>query len=81
MQRTAKLTISGTILAAILLSLAGCSNSGGSDSKDNLVAATVNGKNIMSAEVERGVSQQSGGDRRSFRNLSWPRRVCRCSAL
>ena len=62
MQRTAKLTISGTILAAILLSLAGCSNSGGSDSKDNLVAATVNGKNIMSAEVERGVSQQSGGD-------------------
>lgn len=61
MQRTVKLAISGTILAAILLSLAACSNSASSDSKDSMVAATVNGKNIMSADVERGVSMQSEG--------------------
>jgi peptidyl-prolyl cis-trans isomerase SurA len=60
-QRTAKLTISATILAVILLALGACSSGGNSDSKDNTVAATVNGKNIMLAEVERAVSSQSQG--------------------
>lgn len=69
MQRTAKLTISGTILAAILLSLGACSNAGSPDSKDSLVAATVNGKNIMSAEVERAVSAQSGGNQSQLSQL------------
>jgi peptidyl-prolyl cis-trans isomerase SurA len=60
-QRTLKLTIFATLLAVILLSLAACSKSGSSDSKDETVAATVNGRNIMLAEVERIVSAQSGG--------------------
>ncbi|MGI9065307.1 MAG: SurA N-terminal domain-containing protein [Pyrinomonadaceae bacterium] len=61
MQRSAKLTIAATILALISVSFGACSSGGSSGSKDNMVAATVNGKNIMLAEVERGVSQQSGG--------------------
>lgn len=69
MQRTAKLTIAVTILALISLFLGACSTGGGSDSKDNLVAATVNGKNIMLAEVERGVSQQSGGNQSKLSQL------------
>ena len=69
MQRTAKLTISATILALISLFLGACSNGGSSDSKDNLVAASVNGKNVMLADVERGVSQQSGGDQSKLSQL------------
>ena len=61
MQRTAKLTITATILTAIFLVLGACSGGGGSDANDNTVAATVNGKNIMQKEVERGVSAQSEG--------------------
>ena len=61
MQRTAKLTITATILTAIFLALGACSGGGGSDANDNTVAATVNGKNIMQKEVERGVSAQSEG--------------------
>jgi len=68
-QRTAKLTISATILALISLFLGGCSTGGSSDSKDNLIAATVNGKNLMLADVERGVSQQSGGDQSKLSQL------------
>ncbi len=69
MQRTAKLTITATILAAILLVLGACGSGGGSDSKDSMVAATVNGKTIMLAEVERGVSQQSGGKQAQLSQL------------
>jgi peptidyl-prolyl cis-trans isomerase SurA len=68
-QRTAKLTITATILTMILLALGACSSGGGSDNKDNTVAATVNGKNIMLAEVERGVSQQSGGKQAQLSQL------------
>jgi peptidyl-prolyl cis-trans isomerase SurA len=55
----------GKVLAVMCLAslglLSGCS-SGGSEAKDNMVAATVNGRNIMLSEVERGVSQQAGGN-------------------
>ncbi|HUS09377.1 MAG TPA: SurA N-terminal domain-containing protein, partial [Pyrinomonadaceae bacterium] len=62
MQRTAKQTITAAFLAVTILSLGACSSGGGSSqSKDNTVAATVNGKNIMLREVEQGVSAQSGG--------------------
>ncbi|HEY0431779.1 MAG TPA: SurA N-terminal domain-containing protein, partial [Pyrinomonadaceae bacterium] len=62
MERTAKLTITATILAAISLVFGACSNSGSTGgSVDNTVAATVNGKNIMLKEVEQGVSAQSQG--------------------
>jgi parvulin-like peptidyl-prolyl isomerase len=68
-QRIAKLTIATTLLTLISLFFAGCSSSGGSDSKDSMVAATVNGKNIMLAEVERAVSQQSGGKQAQLSQL------------
>jgi parvulin-like peptidyl-prolyl isomerase len=44
------------------LVLAGCTSSGGNETNDNMVAATVNGRNIMLQEVERGVNQQTGGN-------------------
>lgn len=69
MQRTAKKTITAVFLAVILLCLGSCSSGGSSDSKDNTVAATVNGKNIMLAEVERGVSSQSGGKQAQLSQL------------
>jgi peptidyl-prolyl cis-trans isomerase SurA len=60
-ERTVKLTIATSALTLLCIFLGACSKGGGSDNKDSMVAATVNGKNIMLAEVERGLSQQSGG--------------------
>jgi peptidyl-prolyl cis-trans isomerase SurA len=57
-----------TCLVVSGLVLNGCS-SGGSEAKDNLVAATVNGRNIMLSEVERGVSQQTGGNPAALNEL------------
>jgi peptidyl-prolyl cis-trans isomerase SurA len=68
-QRTLKQTLTAAFLAATLLSLGACTNNGTSASPDNTVAATVNGKNIMLAEVERGVSQQSGGKQAQLSQL------------
>ena len=50
-----------TCLVVSGLVLSGCA-SGGTESNENMVAATVNGRNIMLQEVERGVSQQAGGN-------------------
>lgn len=50
-----------TCLAVSAVVLAGCA-SGGSQSNDNMVAATVNGRNIMLQEVERQVNRQAGGN-------------------
>ena len=69
MQRTVKQTMTAALLAAILLSLGACSNSGSGDSKDNTVAATVNGKSIMLKEVEQGVSAQSAGKQAQLSQL------------
>jgi len=68
-QRTVKQTLTAAFLAATLLSLGACTNTGTSDSKDNTVAATVNGKDILLKEVERGVSQQSGGKQAQLSQL------------
>jgi len=68
-QRTVKQTLTAAFLAATLLSLGACSNGGGSDNKDNTVAATVNGKNILLKEVERGISQQAGGKQSQLSQL------------
>ena len=57
-----------TCLVAAGLILSGC-DSGGSAAKDNMVAATVNGRNIMLKEVERAVSQQVGGNTSSYNQL------------
>jgi peptidyl-prolyl cis-trans isomerase SurA len=68
-QRTVKQTLTAAFLAATLLSLGACTNNGSSDNKDNTVAATVNGKDILLKEVERGVSQQSGGKQAQLSQL------------
>ena len=57
-----------TCLVAAGLTLSGCA-SGGSEAKDNQVAATVNGRNIMLKEVERTVNQQAGGSASSMNQL------------
>jgi SurA N-terminal domain/PPIC-type PPIASE domain len=44
-------------------------NSGGTQTKDNTVAATVNGRNIMLSEVERLLSQQTGGKPETLNQL------------
>ena len=49
-----------TCLAASSLVLNGCA-SGGAEVNENMVAATVNGRNILLSEVERAVNQQAGG--------------------
>lgn len=69
MQRTAKLTITATILAVISLGLGACTSGGGADSKDSTVAATVNGKNIMLKEVEQSVSRQAEGKQAQLSQL------------
>jgi peptidyl-prolyl cis-trans isomerase SurA len=63
----AKVLAVGFFVAAGLV-LNGC-ESGGSEAKDNMVAATVNGRNIMLSEVERAVSQQTGGNPSSLNQL------------
>jgi len=57
-----------TCLVVSGLVLSGCS-SGGTESNENMVAATVNGRNIMLQEVERGVNQQAGGNPASLSQL------------
>jgi parvulin-like peptidyl-prolyl isomerase len=53
------------MLGALLI--AGCGS--GSESADNTVAATVNGKKIMLQEVERVIQQQTGGKQTSLSAL------------
>jgi parvulin-like peptidyl-prolyl isomerase len=58
-----------TCLAVSGLVLNGCASGGGTEAKDNMVAATVNGRNIMLSEVERGVNQQTGGNPAALNQL------------
>ena len=51
-----------TCLVVSGLVLAGCSSGGGTAANDNMVAATVNGRNILLQEVERAVNRQAGGN-------------------
>ena len=68
MRKIAKLSIAFTFAALAALTFTGC-GSDGSDPKDNTVAATVNGKPIMSAEVERLINQQAGGKQSQLSQL------------
>jgi len=52
--------VTGLMVISSLI-LAGCS-SNNTQANENMVAATVNGRNIMLQEVERAVSQQAGGN-------------------
>jgi len=57
--------LAGILLGALVI--AGCSS--GTESVDNTVAATVNGKKIMLQEVERVIQQQTGGKQASLSQL------------
>ncbi len=61
------LAVTGLVAAGLVLN--GCSSSGGTEVKDNMVAATVNGHNIMLNEVERAISQQTNGNPSSLNQL------------
>lgn len=69
MHKFAKVIITSTLLALVAIGLGACSSGAGSDAKDNLVAATVNGKSIMLAEVERVISQQAAGKQSQLSQL------------
>jgi len=58
--------VTGLVIAGLVLN--GCS-SGASESKDQMVAATVNGRNIMMQEVERAINQQTGGNPSTLNQL------------
>jgi parvulin-like peptidyl-prolyl isomerase len=58
--------VTGLVMAGLVLN--GCS-SGASEAKDQMVAATVNGRNIMMQEVERAINQQTGGNPSSLNQL------------
>jgi peptidyl-prolyl cis-trans isomerase SurA len=58
-----------TCLVISGLVLNGCTSGGGSEARESLVAATVNGRNIMLSEVERGVSQQTAGNPSALNQL------------
>src|SRR4051794_15133085 len=53
-----------------VLGFSACSRDGAADpAKANTVAATVDGRSIMSAEVERQISIQSGGQQAKLSQL------------
>jgi peptidyl-prolyl cis-trans isomerase SurA len=69
-QKTVKLLAAATLTALAAFGFSACSKDGESDAgKNNVVAATVDGKPIMSAEVERQISLQSGGKQAQLSQL------------
>jgi parvulin-like peptidyl-prolyl isomerase len=69
-QKFARLLITVTLLAPVALSFAGCGGGGSEAGKDDTVAATVNGKPIMVSEVEKQISEQSGGKQSQMTQLA-----------
>ncbi|MCM3900569.1 MAG: SurA N-terminal domain-containing protein, partial [Pyrinomonadaceae bacterium] len=69
MYKTAGLLKTVTLLALIALASNACTSGGGSEAKDSTVAATVNGKSIMLAEVERALNQQAAGKQSQLSQL------------
>lgn len=70
MQKTVKLLAATTLAALAAFGLSACSKDGTSDpAKNNVVAATVDGRPIMSAEVERQISLQSRGQQAQLSQL------------
>ena len=68
MRKISTVLVFVTSIMASAFVLSGC-GAGGSEAKDNMVAATVNGKSIMLKEVERGVTQQAGGKQAQLSQL------------
>ncbi len=67
--RIAKLMYSILFVVLLAFLASACKTGGTADAKDSMVAATVNGKNIMLAQVERTISQQSGGKQSQLSQL------------
>jgi peptidyl-prolyl cis-trans isomerase SurA len=67
-RKIANVVVFAIFLAAIALTLSGCS-SASSDPKDNTVAATVNGQDILLKQVEQGIANQSGGKQSQLSQL------------
>ncbi len=67
MRNIAKVLAVSCLVGAGLV-LNGC-NPGTSEAKDQMVAATVNGRNIMMQEVERAINAQTGGNPSSLNQL------------
>lgn len=61
MRKFATVLVLITSLSLGVISTA-CSGAGGGEAKDNTIAATVNGRNIMLKEVERALTQQAGAN-------------------
>jgi peptidyl-prolyl cis-trans isomerase SurA len=68
-QTTVRLISATAVIVLTATFFVGCSNSGTSENRDSMVAATVNGKNIMLVEVERQISQQAGGKQAQLSQL------------
>lgn len=70
MHKAAKHTITIALIGLVAFVFAACSNtSGGSGGADASVAATVNGKNIMLAEVDKLINQQYQGQQSQMSQL------------
>lgn len=69
MQRIFRLTTATSLLAVAAMFFVACSSGSSSDARDATVAATVNGKKILSSEVEQGVSRQAGGKQSTLSQL------------
>ena len=69
MDNTRKSIISVAALVVALFGLGACKTGGRSNTADDTVAATVNGKNIMMARVEQSLSQQAGGKQSELSQL------------
>ena len=67
--RIAKLVYSMLFVVLIAFLATACKTSGTADAKDSMIAATVNGKNIMLAQIERTISQQAGGKQSQLSQL------------
>jgi peptidyl-prolyl cis-trans isomerase SurA len=61
-RKFAKVLVLVVSVSALSLVLTACSGGGASENKDNTIAATVNGRNILLKEVERNMTQQAGGN-------------------
>lgn len=62
MRKFAKVLVLVVSVSALSLVLTACSGGGATENKDNTIAATVNGRNILLKEVERNMTQQAGGN-------------------
>ena len=69
MPKATTLIVASSVISLIALIGGSCSSGGRADAPESMVAATVNGKNIMLAEVERFISQQSGGKQSQLSQL------------